>query len=112
MGVSQMDVFIQVIAREPVKDAEGFGTQQDIVLFSGRAYKSVTEGGSERWRNEAVFSEELTSFRLRCVPGLKITTEHFIVDEDGRYNITKVDNVSGRGMYVNLTASLIKPAKG
>lgn len=112
MGFSQMDVFIQIIAREPVKDAEGFGNQQDIVLFAGRAYKSVTSGGTERWRNEAAFSEELTAFRFRRVPGLKITTEHFIVDEEGRYNITKVDNVSGRGMYVNLTASLIQPAKG
>lgn len=112
MGLSQMDVFIKIVARAPAKDAEGFTNQQDMVLFSGRAYKSVTSGGSERWRNEAAFSEELTSFRFRRIPGLKITTEHFIVDEDGRYNITKVDNVSGRGMYVNLTASLIQPAKG
>ncbi|MDD4564716.1 MAG: head-tail adaptor protein [Eubacteriales bacterium] len=79
MGFSQMDVFIKIVTREPVKNAEGFGSQQDIILFSGRAYKSVTEGGSERWRNEAVFSEELTVFRFRRVPGLKITTEHFIV---------------------------------
>lgn len=112
MGFSQMDVFIEIVAREPFKDAEGFATQRDVVLFSGRACKSVTAGGSERWRNEAAFSEELTTFRFRRVPGLKITTDHFIVDEDGRYNITKVDNVSGRGMYVNLTASLIQPAKG
>lgn len=112
MSVYQMNTFIEIVASEPVKDAEGFSTQQDVVLHRCRAHKTVTAGGSEHFHSGAAFSEELTTFQFRRVPGLKITTEHFITDEDGRYNITKADSVSGKGMYVTVTGSLILTAKG
>ncbi len=76
---------------------------EDPVLASVRAYREGRHG-SERWANLAAFSEATDLFRFRRIPGLTVTTEMVLVCDDGRFQITSVEDVKGRGMYVEVLA--------
>lgn len=106
MAFGKMNTLIDVIKTTSVRDAEGFASTGDTILASIRAYKEERHS-SERWANRAQFSNATALFRFRMIPGISITTELFIVCGDGRYNITSVEDVSGRGMYVEVLAEKV-----
>ena len=100
------------IAREVVtKDAEGFATKADQVLVSVFAYREGRHG-SQKWVNRAAFSEATDLFRFRVIPGLAITTEHVILCDGERYEITSVEDVKKRGMYLEALAKRIEVVHG
>ena len=103
-----MNSFIEIISTVPAKDEEGFVTKGDNILASVRAYKEDRHG-SERWTNMASFSNATSLFRFRRISGLKITTEMVIVCDDGRYHILSVEDVRGRGMYIEVLAEKLEP---
>ena len=98
-----MNTFVDIVSTEPVKDSEGFATKDDTVLASVRAYKEDRHG-SESWANRAAFSKASALFRFRKIPGLEITASLVLVCADGRYNIVSVEDVKGRGMYIEVLA--------
>ena len=111
MSVGRMSSFILIVSEEPIKDNEGFVTNGSRTLASVRAYREEKHA-SEAWQNRAVFSTATTLFRFRKIPGLTTTTAMFIVCGDERYNIVSVEDVNGRGMYLEILSELIKPSGG
>ena len=107
MSFGKMNGFADIIITKTVKDSEGFTTTKDEVLASIRVYREGRHG-SERWANRASFTDATDLFRFRSIPGLKITTEMAIVCEDGRFEITSVEDVKGRRMYVEVLAREVK----
>ena len=107
MSFGKMNGFADIIITKTVKDSEGFTTTKDEVLASIRVYREGRHG-SERWANRASFTDATDLFRFRSIPGLKITTEMAIVFEDGRFQITSVEDVKGRRMYVEVLAKEVK----
>jgi len=103
MSFGKMNTFVDIVSTQPVKDSEGFAIKGDTVLASIRAYKEDRHG-SESWANRAAFSKASALFRFRKIPGLEITTAHVLVCTDGRYNIISVEDVKGRGMYIEVLA--------
>ena len=103
MSFGKMNGFADIVKTRQVKDSEGFTHSEDEVLASIRVYREGRHG-SERWANLATFSEATDLFRFRCIPGLTVTTDHILVTEDGRYDIVSVENVKGRGMYIEVLA--------
>ena len=106
-----MNDFIEIIERRGTTDDEAFSSDQDIVLASIRAEKSYT-GMNEASKDDATFVTQTAVFRFRCIPGLRVEPSQFITDAAGRYNITAVDDVSGRGMYLVVTAQLVTASEG
>ncbi|WNF36827.1 head-tail adaptor protein [Bacillaceae bacterium IKA-2] len=106
MSYGKMNEFIDVISTEPVKDAEGFVTTGDNILASVRAYKEDRHG-TEKWANRATFSTASALFRFRKIPSIEITTTLIITCSDGRYNILSVEDVKGRGMYIEVLAERV-----
>lgn len=102
---------VQILSTETVKDAEGFATQRDVVLADIRAYHEARHG-SERWANRAAFSEATDLFRFRAIPGMEISPKRFLLCEGCRYDITSVEDVKGRGMYVEVLAKKVIPSNG
>lgn len=98
-----MNTFVDIISTKPVKDSEGFAEKGDVILASVRAYKEDRHG-SETWANRAVFSQASALFRFRKIPNLEITSDLVLVCSDGRYNIVSVEDVKGRGMYIEALA--------
>lgn len=83
----------------------------DEILASVRVYREGRHG-SDRWANLAAFSETTDLFRFRCIPGLTVTTDHILVCEDGRFEITSVEDVKGRGMYTEVLAKKVVATSG
>nr|DAQ42299.1 MAG TPA: Putative head tail adaptor [Caudoviricetes sp.] len=108
MSFGKMNTFIDIISAEPVKDDEGFVNTGDTVLASVRAYKEDRHG-NEKWANRAAFSTATALFRFRKVPDLIVTTSLYIICADGRFRILSVEDVKGRGMYVEVLAEKIEP---
>ena len=109
MSFGKMNTFIDLIGKRTVRDSEGFSTETDIVLTSVRAYREGRHG-NEKWANRAQFSEATDLFRFRCIPSVTVTTAMVIVNGDGRFEITSVEDVKGRGMYIEILAKEVKPS--
>ena len=109
MSYGKMNSFIDLIEKQTVKDAEGFSIETDVILASVRAYREGRHG-NEKWANRAQFSEATDLFRFRCIPGVAVTTAMVIVNGDGRFEITSVEDVKGRGMYIEVLAKEVKPS--
>ena len=106
-----MNVQVSIVMETVTKDAEGFATKTDTVLAIVHAYREGRHG-SQKWVNRAAFSEATDLFRFRVIPGLNVTTEHVILCDGERYEITSVEDVKGRGMYIEALAERIEAAHG
>ena len=109
MSYGKMNTFIDLVEKRTVRDSEGFSTETDVILASVRAYREGRHG-NEKWANRAQFSEATDLFRFRCIPGVAVTTAMVIVNGDGRFEITSVEDVKGRGMYIEVLAKEVKPS--
>lgn len=107
--IGRMRYSIEIVSTETVKDSMGVGTKTDIVRAKTRALKEDRRG-SEKWRNFAAFSDANALFRFRKIPGLEVTTSHFILCEGHRYDIFNVEDVRGRGMYIEVLAQKTEPS--
>ena len=108
MSLGRMDSFIDIVKPGYERDADGFTTKTDAVLASVRAYREGRHG-SEKWANRAVFSEATDLFRFRVIPGVSVTTGLVIRCGTHRFEITSVEDVHGRGMYIEVLCREVKP---
>lgn len=109
MSYGKMNTFINLIQKVTVKDSEGFSTETDEIIATVRAYKEGRHG-TEIWANRAAFSEATDLFRFRCIPGVIVTTTLLIACGDGRFEITSIEDVKGRGMYIEVLSKEVKPS--
>ena len=109
MSYGKMNTFIDIIEKVTMKDAEGFRTEVDNIIASVKAYREGRHG-NEKWANRATFSEATDLFRFRRIPGVTVTTAMVIVCDDGRFEITSVEDIKGRGMYIEVLAKEVKPS--
>lgn len=111
MSYGKMNGFADIVITKRIKDGEGFTTTVDEVLASVRVYQEGRHG-SRRWANLAAFSDATDLFRFRCIPGLTVTTDHIIVSQGERFQITSVEDVKGRGMYTEVLAKKVVATNG
>ena len=101
MSLGKINTRISVVEEMIAKDAEGFATKTDTVLATVHAYREGRHG-SQKWVNRASFSEATDLFQCRVIPGLTVTTAHVILCGDDRFEITSVEDVKGRKMYLEI----------
>ena len=111
MSFGKMSTHIFIAEETVTKDAEGFATKTDNILVSVHAYREGRHG-SQKWVNRAAFSEATDLFRFRAIPGLRITTEYVLLCGDDRFEITSVEDVKGRGMYLEVLTKKTEAAHG
>ena len=111
MSYGRMNTPISIVQEVVTKDTEGFATKTDNILVSVHAYREGRHG-SQKWVNRAAFSEATDLFRFRTIPGLTVTTEHVILCDGTRYEITSVEDVKGRGMYFEILAKKEAASRG
>ena len=103
MSFGKMNTFIDITEKRKVLDDEGFSTITDVVVVSVRAYREGRHG-SEKWANMAAFSTATDLFRFRVIPGLTVTTAMRILCDSHTFEITSVEDVKGKGMYLEVLA--------
>lgn len=109
MSFGKMNSFIEIAETRYDMDPEGFRKESEEIIASVRAYREGRHG-SEKWSNRATFSDATDLFRFRAIPGVKITTEMIIICSDGRFEINSIEDVKGRGMYVEVLAKEVAPS--
>ena len=107
MGFGKMDTFIDIVRVKRDTDSEGFKKDTEEILASVRAYREGRHG-SEKWANRAAFSSATDLFRLRVIPGLEVTTDMAVLCGESRFQISSVEDVKGRGMYLEVLAEEVK----
>ena len=108
MSFGRMNTLISITREVVTKDAEGFAIKTDQVIASVFAYREGRHG-SQKWVNRATFSEATDLFRFRVIPGLTVTTANVIQCGDDHFEITSVEDVKGRGMYIEALARRVTP---
>ena len=111
MGLGLMNKKAQLCILTNTIDSEGFSGRTVEVLAEIRVF---VEGrhGSERWANLAAFSEATELFRFRKLPNITVTTKHYILYENERYDILSVEDVKGRNMYIEVLAKKVVASNG
>ncbi len=109
MSYGKMNTFIDIVEKVTTKDQEGFRTEVDNIIASVKAYREGRHG-NEKWANRANFSEATDLFRFRHVPGLTVTTSMVLIHSNKRFEITSVEDVKGRGMYIEVLAKEVVPS--
>ena len=90
------------------KDADGFSVETEETVAEVRCYREGRHG-SERWASLAAFSEATDLFRFRKIPGFNVTTDMVILCGEHRFEIESVEDVKGRGMYIEALVKEVKP---
>ena len=103
-----MNTLVDIIQTETGKDSEGFAQMNSTTLASVRAYKEDRHG-NEAWANRAAFSTATALFRFRRIPGVDVDPSLSLGCADGRYRILSVEDVRGKGMYVECLADKTEP---
>lgn len=109
MSFGKMNTQIQITQKQVTLDDEGFQTESNVVVATVRAYREGRHG-SEKWANRAAFSEATDLFRFRTIPGVKISTDMRLICGDSVFEITSVEDVKGRRMYIEALAKEVKPS--
>ncbi|MEA4929246.1 MAG: head-tail adaptor protein [Candidatus Limiplasma sp.] len=108
MSFGKMNTLVDIVKTAPAKDAEGFIVSGDNVLATVRAYREEKHG-NESWANRAAFSNASALFRFRKHPSLVVTSDMALICDTGRYRILSVEDVRGRGMYIEALAEKLEP---
>lgn len=104
-----MNTFIDIIEKCYKTDTEGFKTKNTKTLKTIRAYREGRHG-NEKWANRATFSDATDLFRFRVIPGFSLTTDMKIQCGENIYDITSIEDVKGRKMYIEVLAKEVKPS--
>ena len=107
VSFGKMNTFITIVEKQHTTDDEGFKTETDVTVAQVRAYREGRHG-SEKWANMAAFSTATDLFRFRVIPGVTVTTEMKILCGGHTFEITSVEDVKGRGMYLDVLWTEVK----
>ena len=109
MSFGKMNTFISFFDKLNSTDEEGFKNETEVWLKNIRAYREGRHG-TEKWANRASFTDATDLFRFRKIPNFNPTTNMFIECNGERFEITSVEDVKGRGMYIEILARGVKPS--
>lgn len=109
MSIGMMNTWIDLRQKCLGKDTEGFVTTEYDTVATVRAYREGRHG-SEKWSNRASFTDATDLFRFRAMPHTEVTTDMTILCDGHLFEITSIENVKGRGMYLEVLAKEVKPS--
>ena len=109
MSYGKMNAIVDIVKPTVTTDEDGFRITTDEVLATVRAYREGRHG-NERWANRAAFTDATDLFRFRVIPKLTVGTDMALVCGAERFEITSVEDVKGRGMYVEVLARKVPPS--
>ena len=108
MSFGKMNTFIDLVKKEVSVDAEGFKSEKEVTQASVRADREGRHG-PETWAHMPAVWDATDLFRFRVIPGVSVTTDLALLCDGDRFEITSVEDVKGRGMYLEVMAKVVKP---
>lgn len=111
MSLGKMNNFLSIIEKVYATDDEGFNNQTERTIKTVRCYHEGRHG-SVRWANLAAFSEATDRFVFRIIPDFEVTTDYIFECDGQRFSPLSIENVRGRGMYIEALAQKVVPTSG
>lgn len=111
MSFGKMNGFADIVRRVHTRDKDGFDKVEEVILASVRVYQEGRHG-SVKWANLATFSTATDLFRFRRIPGVEVKVGDFIVNDKGRFEVTSIEDVRSRGLYVEVMAKRVEAENG
>lgn len=111
MSYGKMKGFAIIKSIYKNKDDEGFAKDTELIIATVRCYREGRHG-SKRWVNLSAFTDATDLFRFRAIPHIVITTDYVIDYEGERFKIISVENIKGRGMYIEVLAKKVDGTVG
>lgn len=111
MSFGKMNKQAEILEKQVFTDEEGFPIVNEVTTAYTRVYREGRHG-SVRWANLAAFSEATDLFRMRTIPQVSIRPGNLIILGNERFEILSVEEVKGRGMYLEILAQKVVPMHG
>ncbi len=109
MSFGKMNQTITLLTPYVITDDEGFTSKELRAVATVRAYREGRHGSSA-WANRAAFTRATDLFRIRTLPGIDVTEAMLIETADGeRFEINSVEDIRGRGRYLEILATAVAP---
>ncbi|MCI6585133.1 MAG: head-tail adaptor protein [Mobiluncus sp.] len=109
MSFGKMNQTITILNPTAVTDDEGFTSREMNTVATVRAYREGRHGSSV-WANRAALTRATDLFRIRTLPGVDITEAMLIETAEGeRFEIDSVEDIRGRGRYLEILATAVAP---
>src|SRR5699024_12624926 len=108
MSFGKRNTFLSIVEKQSTQDEDGFKTEMDVTVAKVRAYREGRHG-REKWANMAFSSTATDLFRFRVIPGVAVTTDMRILCDGHTFEITSVEDIKGRGMYLEVLVQEVKP---
>ena len=91
---------------------ETIGADRGIVIKYGKnstemCIRDRGRHGSEKWANRTTFTEATDLFIIRAIPGTKLSTDMTILCDDENFEITSIEDVKGKNMYIEILAKKV-----
>ena len=106
MSFGKMNKFIVIKSIQNIKDDDGFSSKQEVIIANVRGNREGRHG-SEKWANRTTFTEATDLFIIRAISGRKLTTDMSIFCDDENFEITSIEDVKGRNMYIEILAKKV-----
>lgn len=106
MSFGKMNKFIEIKSIQNVKDRDGFSSKQEITIAKVRGYREGRHG-SEKWANRTTFTEATDLFIIRSLRNIKLTTDMVILCDGENFEITSIEDVKGKNMYIEILAKKV-----
>lgn len=111
MSFGKMNQRIDILAPTSITDSEGFQSKELRLVVSVRAFREGRHGSSA-WANRAAFTHASDLFRIRK-PATAIDETMLIRTSGGElFEIDSVEDVRGRGRYLEILASSTRAEGG
>ena len=111
MSYGKMKGFALIKQLYKQKDADGFTKDAELILAKVRCYREGRHG-SARWANLSTFTQATDMFRFRVIPDVTVTPDLYIDYQGERFKILSVENIRGRGMYLEILAEKVESCIG
>lgn len=109
MSFGKMNQTITILKPTVTADDEGFTSKELSTVAMVRAYREGRHGSSA-WANRAAFTRATDLFRIRIIPDIDVTEAMLIeTADDERFEIDSVEDVRGRGRYLEILATAVTP---
>ena len=105
-----MNGFADIVETRQVKDSEGFTHSEDEVLASVRVYREGRHAVSAG--RTSPHSAKRPTCPLSVYSGADGHYRPLLICDDGCYDIVSVEDVKGRGMYIEVLAKKEVPTVG
>lgn len=108
MSFGKMNTPITLLEAEVATNTSGFQETHYSPIATTRAFVEARHATSA-WVNRAAFSKATHLFRLRVIPGLEVISGLVIEACGKRFTVESVEDVRGRGRYLEVLAKLVEP---